>query len=510
MSQYFLSVISQGRLKNMMKLVITLLLLIVIKSAFALTEARLLSQSSSGNTALFNVGPQDGIREGDYGVILKEIRPQDSRDLRVVPVARARNIKVTQDSSIWILFKIDDPELLVKGDKYLVLSESTLLSGRRDPRIGKVTVITPQDKQVENTLNALSDDKDRLSKLKNNYQVIDPVHKKEERSDSDATLVDVEGWEKLHSSRHRTALYKGPNQEEFRRSLRLSTFEKLVTAYVKKVNDPNFNYDNFYQNQMRSEFSNEFRKKTNFETEYESFLHKQALKTSADAKLYRSLLEKGEGWSEDFSDEELGVVLKEVSVLQEKDRRELVMARPKRYSLIGEYGMALTDSQNSRDTKRDSLYSVNLDFEAIPFLGHETLERFTLNTALRSNKSAFQASDKNISFDEYSAALGVNWYPLMMPSTYDAPIIFLGTYVRTGTGSAKNTSGQKANYTVLAVPGFRLGLKYFLRNNFGLRIVASMETLQLERYESSTTDNTMPQRTTLVEGKVGFGLGYSF
>src|SRR5690606_3680111 len=127
----------------------------------------------------------------------------------------------------------------------------------------------------------------------------------ETRQDGDGTLVDVEAWKKHKNDRYRTALYKSPHQKDFQRQLRLSTFEKLVTAYVKRVNEPGFNYDAFYDEQMKSDFGNEFRKRSNFSTEYESFLSTQSQKSVADAKLYRSLLEKGESWSEDFSDEEL-------------------------------------------------------------------------------------------------------------------------------------------------------------------------------------------------------------
>lgn len=487
-----------------------MLLLVISAPVWSMTEARLLQQSRSGRTAIFSVGTTDDIREGDFAIVLKQIRPVNTRDLRVVPAARAKNIKISSDSSIWLLYKIDDPELLVKGDRFILLAETALLKGRRPPKIGQVTLVTDKDSADEDTYYVLSEDKDRLSKLKDKYQVIAPTHGKEVRSDSDATLVNVDTWEKIKSTKHRSALYKSPHAEEFRRSLKLETFEKLVTAYVQKVNDPKFNYDAFYENQMKSDFSNEFRKKTNFETEYEEFLHKEALKSSADAKLYRSLLEKGESWSEDFSDEELKVVLTQVSVLQETDRRQYVMAKPKRYSVIGEYGWSLTDAQTSQDSKRESLYSLNLDFEVIPFLGHETLERFTFNGMFRSNKSAFESDNTNVWINETSVGLGANWYPVALPSTFEHPVYFLGTYVRSGLASATTAFGEKANYTLMSVPGFRLGMKYFMRSNFGLRIVASMETLQLERYESSSVENIPPERANLVEGKIGVGVGYTF
>jgi preprotein translocase subunit SecA len=78
-----------------------------------------------------------------------------------------------------------------------------------------------------------------------------------------------------------------------------------VTAYLKKVNEPNFNYDQFYEEQMKSESGTGMKLRSSLATEYEKFLTVKSQKKIEDAKLYRSLLEKGDIWSEDLSDEEL-------------------------------------------------------------------------------------------------------------------------------------------------------------------------------------------------------------
>lgn len=481
--------------------------------AWALNGAVLLGQSSSGQTALFNLGIHDGVKEGDYAVIVKEIRDLGTRDLRVVPVAKARNVKINTGNSVWILYKIYDSSLMVRGQSYLILAESSMLSGRRDPRLGRINVITNKDKTAYQVQKSLADDKDRISKLEAQYPEIMELHKKEVRTDSDAELLDVEGWKKHKGNRFRTALYKSPHQDDFRRQLRLNTFEKLVTAYLKKVNDPKFSYDQFYDEQMKGEFSNEFRKRSNFSTEYESFLSAQAQKAAGDARLYRSILEKGESWSEDFSDEELRTVLNQVSVLQEKDRREYVMSAPKRYTTYIQYGMGLNDPQTENDTRyhRDNRYSVELDFEATPFLKHETLERFTLNATVRSNKTAFDASGNNANVDEYSFSGGANWYPLYAPYVIEAPVVFLGVFIRSGWASVDAPSvAEKSNYTVLSLPGVRGGMRYNFKNNMALRVSASMEKLSLDRYEQSKFGSVLPDQTSVAEGKLNFALAYSF
>lgn len=500
---------------NLIKgMLINLVLLSVITApAWGLSGARLLGQSSSGQTALFNLGIHDGVKEGDYAVIVKEIRSLDHRDLRLVPVAKARNVKINTGNSVWILYQTFDPELLVKGQEYLILSESTMLSGRRDPRFGRISVITQKDKVAFQVQKNLSDDKDRIAKLKTQYPEIENLHQREIRQDEDGVLVDVEGWKKFKDSRYRTALYKSPHQADFQRQLRLSTFEKMVTAYLQKVNEPGFNYDAFYDEQSKTAFAHEFRQRSNFSTEYESFLSTQSQKAVADAKLYRSLLEKGESWSEDFSDEQLRSVLSEVSVLQEKDRRKYVVANPNRYSTFLAYGMTFNDAQTEKDAgyRRDGRYSIELDFEVIPVIKHETLQRFTVNATYRNNKTAFEAENFNSSLDEHSFSLGINWYPLFASYAIESPVIFLGTYVRSGWASVKAPSaGEESNYTLLTLPGVRAGMRYNFKNNVGLRLSGSMETLQLDRYEQSKFGAILPDQASLVEGKMNFAIAYSF
>lgn len=492
---------------------ITLMLLIVAFPAWGLSGARLIGQSASGQTALFNLGIHDGVKEGDFAVIVKQIRDMNQRDLRVVPVAKARNIKLNTVNSVWVLYKIYDHELLVKGQDYIIISESQMLSGRRDPRFGRIKVVTEKGKVKEQVKSALAEDKERLAKLKDLYPEVQTLHEKETRSDMDGELIDVDRWEKVKKDKYATALYKSPHQKDFRRELKLATFEKMVTAYLERVNDPDFSYDKFYDEQRKTNFSNEFRERSNFSTEYEQFLSYQSQKATEDAKLYRAMLEKGETWSEEFSDEELKHVLTNVSALQEKDRRSFVVKDPKRYTVYLGYAMNLTDAQTEKDAsyRRDGSYAVDFDFEGTPLLKHETLERFTLNASIRMNKTAMETQGRNASVDEISGTVGVNWYPLYAPHALEAPAIFIGTYIRSGTAAVEApTVAEKANYTVLAMPGFRGGMKYNFKNQIGLRIAFSMETLKLDRYEQSKFGSILPEEADLVEGKINFALAYSF
>ena len=173
----------------------------------------------------------------------------------------------------------------------------------------------------------------------------------------------------------------------------------------------------------------------------------------------------------------------------------------------------MTDAQTDSDPiyQRKNRYSTELDFEATPFLKHPTLERFTINGTFRLNYTAFEADGFNADLNEKSLSLGSNWYPLYAPYTVESPIMYLGAYVRSGFADAEApTVSQTANYTMISLPGFRAGFKYLMRNHLGIRLQASMETIKIEKYESSKTNSILPDRTNLVETKLGFGLAYAF
>lgn len=496
----------------MIKAIVSAFLMLLVTQAFALNEARLLNLSRSGQTVLFNLGIHDGVREGDYAVIVKEIRPiEGTRDLRIVPVAKARNIKINPDSSVWIIYKSYDAELLVKGQAFLILSETEMLKGRRDPRLGRITVVTPKEKTTENVMNVMTDDRDRLGKLKDKYAPNEIAHEPTPLYDDEGKLIDVGVWEDVKGKKYPTALYKSPNKLEYRRELRLATFEKLVTGYLRKVNEPDFSYERFYDEQMKDEFTGVFRKNSNFDTEYRSFLREQSALATDEAKLFRKILERGGTWSEDYSDEELRDTLTNVSVLQEIDRRAYVIAKPNRHNLSFDYGFFLNNSQNNTDTQIGSRQSWEVQYEFIPFVKHPTLERFTFFGGGRLSNNGFEANNANAEFSEKSLVAGARWYPFYTPYMIEAPVIFLGIYGRTGTAQAKSpTFGDRANYTLYSLPGIQAGLRYNIRSGLGLRITGSVETLQMERYQFDRFGSKLPDRQNLVEARTGIALVYAF
>jgi hypothetical protein len=482
-------------------------------AALSQTEGRLISLSSSGETTVFNLGKFDEIFEGDESVILKKIAPLEDKALRIVPVAKARCIKTSSHGSIWILYQIINSELLVAGDKFLIMTDTNSLRGQVDPKLERTTIVGSDKDLSKDVKNFLNEDKDRIAKKKDEFESIGTMHAQEPKTDRDVTLVDVDEWKRSKNTRYRSAIYKSTSKNHFKRSYRLEKFYQLVTDYLNRVNDPEFSYDKFFADQMRDGTSNEFRKKTYFNTEYEDFLYRKSKKSGLEVKLYQSLLKKGSAWSEDFSDDQLRDLLGDTSVLNEEERRVHVISKPLRYAVFFDYGTILNDNQTSEDSsyQRSSLAHYGLDFEFIPFLKHETLERFTFNLNPSYTKSALKMENANVDFNNMTSSFGFNWYPTHSPYTVHFPLFFIGSYLRFGYAVVESPIfSDAAKYTSYTVPGFRSGLKLNLKNRFGLRIVGSVESLKLERYEVNRENTFLSEKLNVFEAKVMGSISYSF
>lgn len=497
----------------MLRLVSGWILLLLSFESLALTETRLLQLSSSGKTAVFDAGVHERLTAGEFGILVKQIADiSDSHALRVVPVAKLRSIKVNGDHSIWSVFEPYQESLLKKGDKFNLLTESNMIPGRRKYELSQLTVVSNESQGKEAARDALRSDEDLLARGKNyakDHINFGPNYK----SDEDFELIELEKWAKHKGHRYRTGLYRSQNKEQFRRALRLEVFEGLVTNYLQKVNDPNFNYDSFYSEQMRVANSNFFKNRSNFATSWENHQAEKNKSFEDNIKLRRSLLEKGERWSEDYSDEELADVLKTISVAQENDRKKRVISRPARFHAAIDYAQILSDHESSKDQlySKSNRFALSFDFEFVPVLKHEIWERFTINAQLSSSDDSIGVDNRNYDRKDQSFTLGANFYPFYAPYTVSVINLYLGTYFR--AGQSKLNSSQyvgEGNYTLWSIPGFRLGLRYTFKNSVSLRFTGSVETTKLERTSSDILNSPLPESISQTDMNLAFGLGYSF
>ena len=488
-------------------------LLLLASTAYAQVEVRLLGQSASGQTIVFNIGHLEGIKAGEFAAILKPIKGPETPDLKMVPVGKAKSIKVNSESSIWVVYRVFDGELLVTGDKFELLTETKMLAGRKKYSVSRTEVVGDKKSITKNTYEALENDRERLTKLDDKYQNGQKIHGQETRESADFNVMDVSVWNKERNQAYKSPLYRGPQREEFRKVVRIETFEKLVSNYLKRVNDPSFSYAEFYAEQKKLEGAHDFNAKTTFVTEYDKFLMEQSKEKTKEAEVYRAMLVRGDTWSDDFSDEELKTMLGRVSRIEERVRRDKLQeyAFTHQLQLMGGFGLYDNESDKDPGNSRGQSKEYELGYEFFPFAKVDKWQDWTFFASARLNSTSLAEKEKNIESDEYSAAIGVNYYPLYAPQVIEKVLPFFGIYGRVGRANLTLPgTNDKGRYTMNALPGFHAGAKYQFKNGFSFRLKGNVEKQQLEVIDTDFLGSSLPDRAELIDAKLAVGLGYAF
>jgi hypothetical protein len=476
-----------------------------------LAETRLLSKSSSGKTVILNIGSLDSVKEGDFGVIMRRLAPQEELKLRVIPVARGRVVKTGKTTSLWYLYEISDSIQLIARDSYIVTTESMTLSGRRLVDSGRLKVISPEE-MVESDLNfKQQSDRDLLSKKAERYKAYRSTRQSGERWTRDGVLVDVDEWVSIDAKGERKfakELWRSPYEKDFAEKKRLETFEKLVATYLQKINDPSFDYGKFYAEQARDE-TGEFRLSVASQTQYQAFLEEEREKMKHDSRFYRQLMDKGQAWSEDYSDEELAQVIEKIGITYEQERRKTVSTNLYDWLVQANFGFNLLDNENRVDqaNTRPAKWSWSIGGEWFFAPRHESMQRFSLIGSFRNARDGISVGNLNAQFDDYSFHGGFQWHPFHSPFVMGQNIFFVSIGLRSGVVRLSTPSnGDAANYGIFSLPSLSTGIKYNLRSGLGVIFTGSIERSYLEKIRNNRPDVDLPQRAEFIDGRINVGL----
>jgi hypothetical protein len=489
-----------------------------VAELFALTpsirEARLLGLSTSGNTALMNIGSLEGIKEEDYAVLVKKVKDLDQHAIRLVPVAKARIIKVDKNRSFLVLFKQfeEKPKINVP---YVLMTESDLLNGRQEWQVERKQIVGEPSKLAQNLKEQAERDKDSLSQKSQNYRAIHKNYDLDQKFNDEFVVTDVNKWNAINEPagseiKMPQSVYRSEYKEDFIQKKRLETFEKLVVNYLQKVNRPGFNYASFYYQSMRDPVFGEFREGLHHQSEYLAFLEEEAKRQSKDAYLYRQLLEKGQSWSEEFTDEELEGLLGRVGVIYEQERRRVLMSNRFRFQGHMVAGFNFLDNENRFDNEnaRRAKYHTELGVRFFPFNKIEEFNQIAFEGTLKYGVDGISLGIYNAQSTEYSGSFHLVYYPFASPYVVDKNSFYLAVGAKAGTVQLNVPSlGDSANYDIFALPTFQMGLIYNFISGYGLRISLSVEKSSLDKVGNvESTTSVLPQQTTLQEGRLSIGL----
>jgi len=465
-------------------------------------DAQILSLSDSQKTVLLNIGKRERVRSGDWLVLIKDT--QDKDGLRYRLVARGRVLRSSPKRAMVMLYKVHAKDLLARGT-YQVLAESCTMNGRRDLQNDRLKLIDGAATMPATVADKREGDLDTLAIRKDAYGKIQKNHEDGWQPTRDGVLIDGDAWvekDERGKVRYAEALWRSPLEADFARGARMETFDKMVATHLMRINDPFYSYEKFYNFQKASLEGGPSG------TVYEEFMEAESKRRDREVLMRRQLLSKGDGWSSDYSDEELGRMLESVGSLHEADRRASAQVLARSWLLGGSLGLNLLDNENRTDSAnaRKAKWNMEAQAEWFPAPRHETVRRLGLWFGGRYVEDGVSIGARNARYTESGLALGFNWHPWQFPTVVGQSIVFVGAGVRNGRASLELATGERGSYGVFAIPMLVGGVKHNFRSGWGLRLALSVEKLQLEQTATNSVGGELPGRTDLQDGRLSLGL----
>lgn len=500
--------------------------LILAQLSWADLTYRVMQRSTTGRTVVLNMGSLDGLRDNDVATLLLK-KPQGKMDYYTELVAQCKVVKVLNNRSVWFCFKLYNEKLLEKGLPYFVGSQEALMKGRKVPSVKRRKLIS----NSSNTGKTLKDyfkgnNEDFLTRNDENFIEQERLKQNIGHTDFDFEVIDLSRWEaaptqifdQLSAEAYRgrkfypTDIYTSPGQSDFLKRRNLDTYEKMIVNYLQKVNDPNFSYKNLYYEQLPS--NNPYASVIKNGVDMTTFTQmnnakKEKLRQTRD--LYRQKLTKGPNWSDEYSDEDLERLIFEKGIMDEEERRRILVARKYSYQLTASMGFNMVNNENVTDITNTQEFKISFDigYEYYMARRYPKLENVTFELSARRNQDAYSIGSSNAVATEISFANAIHWYPWLKPNIVEENLFFFGLSFRF-FGRANldiPATSEQGIYSVSSIPGLRAGVKYNFKSNFGLRVLASFENLVLDRIERNFVGN-LPESLNATDMKVSFGVSY--
>lgn len=461
---------------------------------------------------MVNRGVDEGVKENDHGVFVGIVRLK-GKDPQYHPIAKGRVVKLTNGRSVWVLYKVLDKKMISRKQELFLLNESKLLEGRKKLTFDRNLLVGSKRNLKKNVKDYLEEGNE-LAKKKDEYKVIKVNHKKQKAYEKDITLIDVNRWEEdQFSGRYKKkAIFQSANAKEFSRRKNIQTYEKMVAQMLSKFNRPGTNSEFILAEQKRGS-SGLLPEKGVYGNTYSRYIEAEQKAIRDKKKFYADIANKGDTWSDDYSDEELSDVLYNIGRLKEKERRSELLAYRYNYQAYGSFGVNLINNENLNDAENteDSKYDLEVGLEGYLFKEFDRFKRFTLELSLRRAQDSYFGGVVNVVSNELSAAGQINWYPFGNPNSIETNIVYVGMLFRYGLSrvSIKSTE-EEGNYQVTSLPGLKIGLKYNFANTIGFRLAYGVEQINAERIVKSADNGNLPDRAQYIEGRLSVGVSKFF
>ncbi len=463
-------------------------------------EYYLLSRSTTGRTAVINFGSLDGAKENEEITILQKFKAKDNKT-KVRLIAKARAVKILNTKSIWFLHVLYDREKFEPGRKYIVAAKSSLLAGRFSKATSRMEIVANDSKGKK----SLKDfyygfDKKQLVHNDKDYEKSKHAHDNKRKLREDFLFVDVSRWnqvpkkyfDKIHedygTKKELTIgeYYRSPYENDFLKRKSLDTYEKMVVAYLKKINDPDFSIDQLYLDQLRGN-DGEINLQGHDKSVYEMYVRDDNKIKANNKKFQIELLAKSKAWSDEFSDKDLERLIVERGVLDEQVRRLQMIARRYQWSASMFMGLNAFNNESSVDdiNVQSVKYDLGASLEYFFALRFPKFHRYSTEVEFRRGQDGYEVSNGlNATSVDFTVAGTINWYPFALPSAVEHNILFLAAGLRVGQNKLTVTSlGEEGLYGNLGFPVLRAGVRYNFMSGWGVKGLISYESFSLTRIQ---------------------------
>ncbi len=214
---------------------------------------------------------------------------------------------------------------------------------------------------------------------------------------------------------------------------------------------------------------------------------------------------------DEMSNEELQRFVKNNGIAFEVKRREYLMNKRFNMEFTFSFGFKINNTTQSdsiggnKGMNRDSTFGLEY------FLGskYEKLDNFSIEIDLRKGINETYLNSKNASLSEFTYGLSSFWYPFNLPATIEKNVFFVGLGLRRGSVNAETTL-ENANYSIAVFPILHSGIRYNFKNQWGIRILGSLESNQLTIVDPNAQSSEFPRELIFSNFKIVGGLSYYF
>ena len=473
---------------------------------------RVVERTKSGKLVRLNMGKTS--LEAEEVALLVMLTKQKTEYIkhpyRYVPVAKVQLVKAGERNSLWFLDnKRKIPFNVLKvGASYLLLRKSDFLKKRVPYKSSRRLVVTNKGR-------TLSDEevlfrKNRKQELQNiklhsqawnrleQFEVIDIAKWKENRRS--------EPWiNPQYESLFADKLIRKSDDVNLPEYKNLETYEKMLVAYLKKINDPKLTWEERYA--LEDSFI-----KSKRNPDLVIGLNEKMASKEANERVELQKKLEGQGWTQNYSKEEMRDWVEKYGAISEIETREEV----DRYSLQGGYhfsiGFNMIDNELESDFANSRGLKINIEgtYEWFIFrTSNNWLKDISLEFGLRYALDGVSTGAANALTVETSFSARAFWYPIS-PFRMNKNIYFLGVGARLGfAGLTVERTNEEGTYNVVGL-GIFGGYRYNFLSGWGMRVLVSLEPGGFQSSSRSEPIVHLQESISATDLRVQLGLSYVY